>query len=358
MLALLGVGQVIGDIPASSLANWLGDRHAMMVSAGLAVLAQVGCFFAGSLLALGGSLLVIGMANATFYLARQSYLIEVVPVRIRATAMSTLGGSHRIGLFIGPFVGAGAIALTGLRAAYVVAMVAATCAALLLYLVPDAARSADSPALVPRGGVNAVRVVVHYRRLFATLGLALVAVGAVRGARQTVLPLWAEHIGLSPETTSIVFGIASAVDMALFYPAGQVTDRFGRLSVSLPSMVILGAAMMTLPLTHNVVSLTIVAMIMSFGNGVGSGIIMTLGADISPADNRVRFLSVCRLLGDSGTAAGPVVVSVVAGVATLAAGLVAIGSVGLLAAAALARWTPRYSPFATPAMARAHRLRL
>jgi hypothetical protein len=60
-------------------------------------------------------------------------------------------------------------------------------------------------------------------------------------------------------------------------------------------------------------------------------------------------------MSDSGNALGPVVVSVVAALLTLAAGIVAIGSVGFLAAAGLLRWVPKYSAFATPAMLRATR---
>ena len=346
MLALLGIGQVLGDLPASALADRVGDRRAMILAAGVAVIALFGCLLAPNLLILGAALIVIGMANSTFYLARQSYLTEVVPVRLRARAMSTLGGSHRIGLFIGPFVGAAAISLTGLRAAYVVAMVAATAAAVLLFLVPDVRVPADHPVTV-RGGVTSGQMLRRYRRMFATLGLAILAVGAVRAARQTVLPLWAEHLGLSAEQTSLIFGIASAVDMALFYPAGKVMDKHGRLAIALPSMTILGGSMMILPLTGGAWTLTLVAMLMSLGNGIGSGIMMTLGADAAPADGRIRFLGIWRVLSDSGNAAGPVIMSLVASALTLAAGIVAIGSFGLLAAIALGIWVPRYSPFAT-----------
>ena len=352
MLALLGIGQVLGDIPASALADRIGDRHAMILAAGLSVVGLIGCFFAPTLWLLGVALILIGMANATFYLARQSYLTEVVPITLRARAMSTLGGSHRIGLFIGPFLGAGVIALTDLRGAYVVAMLSSLVAATLLILVPDVAPPAET-GRTARGVVTSRQILSGHRRLFATLGLAILAVGAVRAARQTVLPLWAEHLGLSPEQTSLVFGIASAVDMALFYPSGKIMDRYGRLAIALPSMTILGLAMMALPLTGGAISLTVVAMVMSFGNGIGSGIMMTLGADAAPPAGRIQFLGIWRVLSDSGNAAGPVIMSVVASVFTLAVGIVTVGSAGLLAAAALAVWVPRYSPFATPkAMAR------
>jgi hypothetical protein len=55
---------------------------------------------------------------------------------------------------------------------------------------------------------------------------------------------------------------------------------------------------------------------------------------------------VWRVLSDSGNAAGPVIVSAVASIATLAAGIVAVGSVGVLAAIGLGAFVPRYSPYA------------
>jgi MFS family permease len=358
LVALLGIGQLVGDIPAGALAARLGDRRAMVVAGGVSMGAMLGCLLTPSLAVFGLCLFAMGMCTATFYLARQSYLTEVAPLRLRARALSMLGGAHRVGLFIGPFVGAAVISMTSLRAAYAVAVVTAGLAAALLLVIPDieraggaAAPQAHPPAPQPATG-GLVATVRAYRRLLMTLGVAVLAIGAARAARQVVLPLWAVHIGLSPEVTSLVFGIASAVDMALFYPSGKVMDRHGRLAVAVPSMLILGAAMAVLPLTGGVVGLTAVAMVMSFGNGIGSGIVMTLGADVAPPDNRRRFLSMWRLMSDTGNALGPVIVSAVAGVWALAAGIVAVAGVGLLAAGGLALWAPRYSPFATRAMMR------
>jgi MFS family permease len=362
LVALLGIGQLVGDVPAAALAARLGDRRAMVLAGCVTMGAMAGCLLTPSLPVFGVCLFVIGMCTATFYLARQSYLTEVAPLYLRARALSMLGGAHRIGLFIGPFVGAAVISLVSLRAAYAVAIAAAGLAALLLLVIPDiepagsaalsrvGQRAASGPAV--DGFVATLRT---YRRLLMTLGVAVLAIGAARAARQVVLPLWAVHIGLSPEVTSLVFGIASAVDMALFYPSGKVMDRHGRLAVAVPSMLILGGAMAILPLTGGIVGLTLVAMVMSLGNGIGSGIVMTLGADVAPPDNRLRFLSMWRLMSDTGNALGPVVVSVIASLWALAAGIVAVGGVGLLAAGALAIWAPKYSPFATRAMMRARR---
>ncbi len=343
MVALLGIGRVVGDIPAAVLAERLGDRRAMLVAAVVSFLAYGACLLSGSLVVYGVGLLVAGIANAVFYLARQSFVIENVAQHLRARALSALGGAHRVGLFLGPLIGAGVISLWGVRSAYVVAIAANVVTAVVLVIVREDAPVAGTRRSAEHGSR---RMLAEHWRLFATLGLAVVAVAAVRAARQTVVPIWALHIGLGPAQTSLVFAIASAVDMALFYPAGKVMDVYGRVAIALPAMLVLGGAMVLLPFTHGLVTLTIVAMAMSFGNGIGAGIMMTLGADTAPAAGRLRFLGIWRFLGDSGNAVGPLVVSVIASVATLAAGIVTMGVLGLVAAVGLYVVVPKYSPFA------------
>ena len=213
-------------------------------------------------------------------------------------------------------------------------------------LVPEVAQPAAAHER-RRGPVPVRSVMVRHRRLFLTLGTAVLLVASVRATRQTVLPLWADHLGQSPSTTSIVVGLAGLVDTLTFYPAGKIMDRAGRLWIAVPPMLLLGLTQAALPFTGGLASLTLVALLMGFGNGIGSGVLMTLAADVAPRPVRAQFLGAWRLCSDSGTAAGPLVVSAAAGLGSLAAGIETMGVVGIIAAIALLRWVPRYSAFAT-----------
>ena len=117
--------------------------------------------------------------------------------------------------------------------------------------------------------------------------------------------------------------------MTLFYPAGFVMDRWGRKFVAIPCLAILSVGQLLVPLTHEFWSLALVGVLLGFGNGMGSGIVMTLGADFSPAVGRANFLGVWRFIGDVGTAGGPLLVGGIAAIATLGAASVAIGATGL-----------------------------
>jgi len=361
LAALLPVGQILADLPAGALAARIGDRYAMILAGFVAVLAFAGAAFAPGLATLAVAVLATGAASAVFNLARHSYLTEITPPLRRARVLSTLAGVHRIGQFLGPFVGALVIHGGDVSNAYLLGAATAAAATLTLVLVRDrapgeqpgerpaagslraraAARRAErrEGALGPRMG----QVLREHRRVFTTLGTAVLLVGAVRGARQTVLPLWGEHLGLDPATTSLIFGLAGAVDMLLFYPAGKVMDRLGRLWIGVPSMIVMGAAMFALPFTESVASMSVVAAFMGLGNGMSSGILMTLGADVAPPEGRAHFLGMWRVLQDSGGALGPLIASAGAALGSLAAGIWVTGALGGAAAAALARWVPRWS---------------
>jgi MFS family permease len=245
----------------------------------------------------------------------------------------------RIGVFLGPFLGAGAMHFWGLAGAYYVAVVAIIGAAVIVYRVPDLELSASHRAA--SASVTTMGIVRTYWRLFVTLGLGILLLSAIRQTRQIVIPLWAEHLGLEPSTSSLIYGVAGAIDALTFYPAGKVMDHYGRRWVAVPSTIVLGISFAILPLTHGVATLAIAAMVMGFGNGIGSGIVMTLGADTSPAIGRPTFLGVWRELADAGSGIGPVVLSAVTALAGLALGIEVSGLVGFAAAAALWLWIPK-----------------
>ena len=73
-------------------------------------------------------------------------------------------------------------------------MGAAALTVVLLFLVPDL-ETESSPTSRQTGSISSWHLLRAHHRLFLTLGTAIVMVGIVRGARSTVLPLWAEHLG-------------------------------------------------------------------------------------------------------------------------------------------------------------------
>lgn len=339
--ALLPIGKVVADIPAGALAVRIGDQRAMVAAAVLALAALAGAAAASVLWVLQVSVLALGVATSVFHLTRHAYLTEITPAHQRARVLSTLGGMQRIGYFLGPLLGAVVIVSTSLRPAY---WLGTGCAAITLALLLFARRRAADSHPEPAAAHPPLLLLLRRNAgLFATLGMATLLVGAVRGARQTVLPLWGTHLGLAPEVISLIFALSSAIDMLLFYPAGKVMDHHGRLWIATPSMLLMGLAMALLPLTDSVLTMSVVAALLGLGNGLGAGIIMTIGADVAPVEGRAAFFGVWRLFQDTGDAAGPLVIAVGTALGSLAVGIWVAASLGAASSVALERWLPRFS---------------
>jgi MFS family permease len=340
VVALLSIGPLVASLPAGAVVARIGERRALVIGGVVDAGAMSFAAAAHSVLALEAAVLLSGATWTFFLLARQGYMIDVVPPTHRARALSALGGSMRIGLFIGPLLGAVLIGLAGIPGVFVLAAVTSLVSGSIALTMPDI--TADSRAAAADAGHLSVWSVIHAHRIvLATVGTSVIVLGASRAARYTVLPLWADHIGLTASQTSLVFGLAAGVDMLFFYPAGWLMDRHGRTLTAVAVTGSIATGVLLLPLTHTEASYTAVAVLMAVGNGLGSGIVMTLGADHAPAVGRSQFLGAWRLCGDIGGTTGPVVISAVAAIAPLATACVVVGVLGWAGTAWVGYWVGR-----------------
>jgi MFS family permease len=325
------------------------------------------------------SVFLIGFCAAAFGLARHSFMTTRVPLSFRARALSLLGGTFRLGMFVGPFIAAGLLFVFGTETAAIWFFAGCLVATVLLVLLgPDPERlipadtsGAAEPMMAedtgeavtgsipttalrraPGSPPGVFRTMWRFRRVLSRLGLAAASLSAVRSARQVVLPLWGVSIGLDAQTIALVVGIAGAIDFALFYASGQVMDRFGRLWAALPAMVLMGGGFFALAFTHDLSTAElwfgIFAAVLGVGNGLSSGILLTLGADVAPKADPAPFLGSWRTLTDAGGAVSPVLVAAITAVSSLS---VAVGGVGILAfvgAFAFVRWVPMFVPRDVP----------
>lgn len=374
--SMLVVGQMLGNIPGSWLVAKVGERYAMALAGACALVGAFGLLFAPNVWVLAIAVLINGVCAAVFGLARHAFMTTNVPLGFRARALSVLGGSYRLGIFVGPFAAALLLSLSGSHLSAIWFLIVCLLGAVLLvWLGPDpeqrmreargealpsadqgsgqaavagagdgARRSATStPADAPREGV--FRTMVTHRDVLARLGLAAASMSAVRAARQIVLPLWGISLGLDGQSIALIVGISGALDFALFYASGQVMDRYGRLWASVPSMLLMGLGFLVLALTgalDNAVGWFIaMSAVIGLGNGLSSGILMTLGADAAPHDDPAPFLGSWRTLTSAGGAATPLLFSAIVAVAPLAVATAAMGVVGVLGTIGFLRWVPR-----------------
>ncbi|MYA54562.1 MAG: MFS transporter [Dehalococcoidia bacterium] len=334
IVAARGAGSMIGDVPAGLITRRLGGRATMTAGVLLTAATAAAMGFSSGPAVLGLFVLLNGLAFALWHVSRLAYMTETVPIEYRGRARSLVGGLTRVGVFTGPIIGGFLGEAAGLEAVFFAQAGVVGAAALFVATrlrQPEAA-GPDTPA---RSHIGLRAVALAERRSLLVAGPVAITLVLIRHGRQFLIPVWGADIGLSVDEIGLVFGLASAVDMVLFYPVGMVMDRWGRKWAIVPSLVVLSASLILFPLTGDFVSFLLVGLLSGFGNGLGSGAVMTLGADLAPRDATGEFLGLWRFVGDSGAVAAPVAVGALAGALTLGTAAVATGGVGLLGAAVM-----------------------
>lgn len=121
-------------------------------------------------------------------------------------------------------------------------------------------------------------------------------------------------------------------------PGRQLVGRKCRLAVASPSTVLMGIAVLLIPLSAIFIVMLVVSLMVGFGNGTGisSGFGMILGADLPPDRGRAKFLGIWPFMFDAGSTDGPALLSAVTAASTLATGVSPPASWSFLAAAVFA----------------------
>src|SRR5688500_16989519 len=118
LVGLLSVGMLVMSLPAGALVARIGERTALVAVGFLDAAAMVGAGLTDSVVALAAAVLLSGACWTVFLISRQGFLIDVVPVESRARGMSLLGGSYRVGVLVGPLLGAALIGTGGLSSVF------------------------------------------------------------------------------------------------------------------------------------------------------------------------------------------------------------------------------------------------
>lgn len=384
---------IVATGPAmGALISGIGDKRSfiagtLIAEAALALLlaallAPRAVWAQGALIA---GILALAVSSNLWSLARQAYVAESVPPHWRARGMSMLGGMLRLGKMVGPGAGAVAIAWWGLPGS-IWFQVVATAAALGFVLVftlpspellgdasgdegaagaspidevgaqapsaplPEASVEPEAPTDVPDGlGAAALDPVLAQarpvreradRRSVLLLATCVLVLALVRTNRQVVIPLLGTHLGVSNELISATFAISTLLDVAVFYPSGRITDRYGRRAALIPTLLAMGVGFCLLATVTSTAWFIAAACLVGFGNGLGAGIVMTIGADLSPDVDRSKFLGVWQSLSTIGTVVGPFLVSAIVAVSDVEWATAITGFLGLAGAAWSWFWVP------------------
>ena len=381
IVGIMGAVSLMATVPAGILIDRLGDFRAMFVAtiAAIIVLGSIVAAFIWdspySLLIYTLALMVFGPVSDVWSLARQAVVAEVMPPADLAKAMTALGGTQRVGNLVGPMIGAGLMLVFPIWSVFVFSGLTAVAAIAIMALpiaqipgfddhphraeaaptsladdhVPsptDGLSSAEptgrahGDAAHPRGRKKKDRrppLDVRWKSVVLT-GVTIIALAAARAAQPVVVQLWGVEIGLHKSSISLIIAFGAGLELIVMFLGAYIKDHLGRVPTLVACLSIFGTGFVIMVAKPDLAGMVIAAAVMAFGNGLGAGVNMTIGADLSPAVGRPRFLGIWAIFNNGGKLGGPTLLSLIITVTTLRFGVLFPGLLAFLGAVWILIW--------------------
>ncbi|MEJ2599498.1 MAG: MFS transporter [Anaerolineales bacterium] len=342
VLAGESLGMLMSDLPSGLLLRRLGEKNAMVVGLGLMTLSTLTLFWVRSVPMFLICRLLAGIGISLYNVSRLAYIADEVPIINRGRVNAAFGGFKRIGAFLGPLVSGAVATIYSLQASFLVFVGLGIGAIMVVvFFVAPSPRAETSDNAPIFSLANIITLVRTNIRILVTAGVGNFLMLMIRTAPTVIVPLYGANIlGLDIKSIGFILGISAAVDMLLFYPAGYIMDHLGRKHAILSSVTVLAIGLAVIPLARDFWTLFFIEVLIGLGNGLGSGTMLTLGADFSSKEHRGEFLGLWMFIGNIGSATGPLIVGTVASLFVLESAAWVFSGSGVLAALVFAMLVP------------------
>lgn len=355
IVGIMGAVSLVATVPAGILIDRLGDFRAMLVATMTAVVVLGGIVAAflwdspASLVLYTAALMLFAPVSDVWSLARQAVVAEVMPAKDLAKAMTALGGTQRVGNLIGPIAGAGLMFAFPLWSVFVFAGAAAVAAIVVMALpiahIPGYSDRGNSGAGISDSGQalkapepDRPRLDVRWKAV-VLVGISVAALTVARSAQPVVIQLWGVEIGMHESSISLLIAFGAALELGFMFLGAYIKDHLGRTTTLVVCLTIFGSGFIVMVLRPDLTGMIAAAAVMAFGNGLGAGVNMTIGADLSPAIGRARFLGIWAIFSNGGKLAGPTLISLVITVASLRFGILFPGLFAIVGAVWAIIWS-------------------
>jgi MFS family permease len=318
LLAMPALGTFLANIPMAKIISYFGKKRSMVFSLAIEVLVGLLAWVITNRVLLFPILFIKGFVQGIFFVTRLTCFRDLVPNEKRGRALSLLGGEARMGASLGPAIGGIVAVRFGTGTTFVLFAIMAGIVMIVVQLFMKQDSQHDSQSIIQSGSehrkINSpiLQMLLAYPKIFLTAGTAIWTLNVAREGRKVLFPLWGAFIGLSVDQIGWIFTLGYGLEMLLFYPAGWLMDTKGRKATGVPCLVFFVLTFILLPFTKTFSGFLLLALLSAFGNGLGSGINMTLSTDFAPKGKVVEFLSTWRVVTDTGAVVSPSVIGLTA----------------------------------------------
>lgn len=284
-----GIAQAIALITkvfSGALSDWLGKRKPLaLLGYGLAAVTKPVFALASSAGLIVSARFLDRVGKGIRGAPRDALIADITPDNVRGASYGMRQSLDSVGAFVGPSLALLLMVLLAndIRGVFWFAVIPAVIAVLILWLgVREPERAPDAPR--PRLPLHRDEI----RRLPKTYWTT-VAVGAVltlAGFSEAFLVLRAQDIGLSLTWIPLVFIVMNVVYALAAYPAGILSDHWGRPSLIVAGFLVLIVGDVVLALAGNLTMVMAGIVLWGLYMGLTQGVLTALIADTAPPELR------------------------------------------------------------------------
>jgi MFS family permease len=317
IITAFGIGRFVGTAAGGSVIDHMGTRVALV--GGSSITAISACVAAATpwLVVLLGLAVIMGVGDSLAASGREVAAVDLASHGQRGRVLSTLHGSHNVGMTICPLLGGLLTDVWSFRAAFVAYAFAAAISIFLGFKIPASAITFKRPRTdktigwrerLRRLGGLFCQIQPDLRSTYVVLVLATLAAHSQRVMVQSILPLYAgTALRLSPTDIGLLFTISGLFVLIMIVPTGFVMDRVGRKWATVPSTGIPAIVFLLIPFTDSFYQLAILVAFVGLSNGLSLGSLATSTFDVVPAHARGRLQALRRTLAEMGGVFTPLI---------------------------------------------------
>jgi MFS family permease len=265
---------------------------------------------------------------------RDALIADLTPAELRGAGYGLRQSLDTVGAFLGPLAAIVLMALTmnSFTTVFWIAVIPAFLSfGLILFVVEEPARKTETDVGKPRLRLaDAGRLPAAY---WAVVAVATVL--TLARFSEAFLVLRAQNVGMPIALVPVVMVVMNIFYALAAYPAGAVSDRFGRGRVIALGVVLLIVADLLLAFAGNVAIVLIGVVFWGLHMGLTQGLLAALVADTAPEDLRGTAFGLFNFAGGLAMLAASVIAGVLwdqfgpTGTFLAGAGFTALALVGL-----------------------------
>mgnify|MGYP000063347808 CR=1 FL=1 len=332
--AAISIGNMAMDMPGGYILRAIGEKRLMRISLAVVTLSSLGMALLLDPWAVVLFAAFFGAGRSMWLLSRRYVITYYIPYSYRGRASSFIGMSERLGSFIGPAI-VSMIVGYGYQWVFIACSILASMAVIpnILskeYYLAKLNKIEPSRVDLKHGGKGGDEPGVTF---IATASIANIAIQGVRSSRNILLALIGKHLSLSDSSVSLASSVSGALDVIGAYPAGVLMDRRGRVVAAAISFSIMALGFALLAFSSSEYIYLLASLVLGLGNGLGSGVLITIGADIGSRMESNRgavFLAIWQFIGDLGSAVFPITIGLISSLLGAKASSIIIASISAL----------------------------